>query len=460
MNLVVKDAGIAPRRAISSHMRGLAMRGAHKSPHIPFLAYALTALLLSVNFLPQRLELLLNAKAGNFPVSYIGIGIIFALTLPSVWRRGIDKHMWRLLTILCLALFTSIASLVYNDFARIGGHKPLSSRALSLVYLYGPVFLAPAAYWIAFSRHTLKYFMNLLLMIVLGQAIIGLACLFFSSTLLEYFKWDVPVFSHTRAHSSLIGGTGPLAFLLLIGTPLFFLTYVSGGRMTNALGFGISFLALIYTYSRAPLFLAICAIMGISLYCLKARQSRTIMKRIKFVGLIGFLGLSTFLITQDEYNLGYLVRRHTAADSIRVDTARAACVLWWRNPVAGQGPGELYVRKYEENDDKHIVMANMESLKTPHSLYLLLAAEHGLICVALWAAFILCLLRIIRPPSVPTKTNIRSWAFFLTLVAVCTYSLVTDTLAMQYRAAPTFWYFVGICMAHTRIGAAPENCSA
>gem|GEM_PF-5376456 len=416
-----------------------------------FLGFFLSFLILCINFLPQRFELYLNDTLGNFPASYIGILLLFLLLLPKGLKRRRSRNIRVWLMLLCMTLFSSVLSLTYNYLGRNGGVKPLGHQILSLVYLYVPILLAPITYWIAVSCRVFNRLINIFLIIVFGHAVFALLQLGFGPLMTGYLGWDLPVFSNPRAHSSLIGGTGPLSFLLLLGVPLFFFEYLRQGG-NKAVGFSVSIVALIYTYSRLPIVFCGCCILGFCFHCLSTRQAKMLKRRLKLVIIIILPVLVGIFVVQTGYNLNYLARKNVNdADSARMTSGKIAAKLCMNKPFAGYGPGNIYIRKYEESNDKQIVIENMESLKTPHNFYLLIAAEHGAICLLLWVVFMMYLLKLISPFSKSGSKNLMSVTFFIPIIAFYVASFFTDTLAIQYRMTPTFWYFVGLALAHKKL---------
>ena len=182
-----------------------------------------------------------------------------------------------------------------------------------------------------------------------------------------------------------------MAFLFLISIPLVF-SYFVNKRGLFVLMLPALCISLLLTYSRAPVFLAVCC-MVVMFVIVAFRYKRTYpYKRIIVTCiLLSIAGSGMF-----EINTSYLFRVNVhMADMARLKTAGIALTSMAARPLLGHGPGELYIRKYEGSKKKHIMIFGGYSLKTPHNLYLLFATENGLIFTALWMIFILVQIKLV-----------------------------------------------------------------
>ena len=429
---------------------------------------SLLAFLIYLNFVLQRIELPLNDKLQQFPFSYVYLLVLFLLLIVN--RKTVfDRKIRSFSFVVFFLIIVSLLSLLINELFNSTPRKRLWFQLLSMVYVYVPIVTGVYVYLITDSIRKFEYLLKIFCVIVLGQIIVGFLMLSFTSYLEAYMGWSQAEYAAVRSTSTLIGGTGPLAFLFMITIPLTFSLYIIRGGICKLMVLGMVFASWLLTYSRGPLILGFVCVAIMSLFLLVKHKKVYIHKRILICVVLSVCTLFIALLSgKTPINMDYLFRKDVGhADSARITSAKTALTLAMDRPLLGYGPGQLYIRNYEQVEDKHIMIFGMHSLKTPHNLYLLFAAENGFFSVFFWGILFLVL---IKSVSIPRKSllehKIISIGFASLITLAFVYSIITDQLATQYRFAPTFWFLVGLGMAFSKLSSecnhaqAAENVSA
>jgi O-antigen ligase len=205
-------------------------------------------------------------------------------------------------------------------------------------------------------------------------------------------------------------------------------------------------IGLVLTYSRAPLILGVASIAGMSIQEIRKRSVNIV---FVITVLLGLVVLSIFIFIHSQtIDMDYLLRDDIHnSDTNRLISAKTALKLIEQKPLLGYSPGEIYIRGYEKDEAKHINLFYGFTLKTPHCLFLLLAVENGLFFVILWIGVVVTLLASLWIPNKTALATVNGHWFVLAVGVI--YSLVTDGLAMQYRAALLFWLIVGVGLARS-----------
>lgn len=414
---------------------------------------SLVAFLIYLNFALQRIELPLNYKLQQFPFCYVYLLISFLFLLTN---RNIlfDRKTRNLFFIVSILMIISLLSFWINDLFNSTPRKRPWFQLLSMVYVYLPIVTCVYVYLITDSMRKFEYLLKVFFVIVLGQIIVGFLMLFFTSYLQAYMGWSQAEYAAVRSTSTLIGGTGPLAFLFMLSIPVIFSRYITKGRIFNLIFLGMAFVSLLLTYSRGPLILALGCVAIMSLFLLAKYKKLYIYKRILVCVVLFICTLFIALLSgRIPVNTDYLFRKDMgSADSARITSAKTALTLAMNRPLLGYGPGQLYIRNYEQVEDKHIMIFGMHSLKTPHNFYLLFATENGFFSPFFWGILFLVL---IKSVSIPRKSllehKIISIGFASLITLAFVYNIITDQLATQYRFAPTFWFLVGLGMAFSKL---------
>lgn len=414
---------------------------------------SLVAFLIYLNFALQRIELPLNDKLQQFPFSYAYLLISFLFVLAN-HNTSFDRKIRNVSFIVFFLVIVSSLSFWSNNLFNSAPRKRLWFQLLSMIYVYVPIVTGVYVYLITDSMRKFEYLLKIFFIIVLGQIIVGFLMLFLTSYLEACMGWSQAKYAAVRSTSTLIGGTGPLAFLFMITIPLTFSLYIIRGGICNLMFLGLVLVSLLFTYSRGPLILALAYLVIMSLVVfVKYKRSHTY-KRIIFCAVLSICTLFIALLSgKVPVNMDYLFRKDVGlADSARITSAETALTLAMDRPLLGHGPGQLYIRNYEQVEDKHIMIFGMHSLKTPHNFYLLLAAENGLFSPCFWAIFFVV---VIKSVSISRKSllehKIISIGFASSITLACFYSIITDQLATQYRFTPTFWFLVGLGLAFSKL---------
>lgn len=416
---------------------------------------SLTAFLLYLNFTPQRIELFLTDKLNSFPFPYallIGFLLLYIFDQLIIKKKLLLDKKIRVFIFMVLTLIMMHSLSLLCITVSSWSFKGTWFHLLSMAYIYVPICTAVYVYLIVDNIHKFNYFVKLFFIIIFGQIIIGFLMLYFQFYIGELMGWEVMEHAAIRSTSSIIGGTGPLAFLFLVATPLTFAYYIQRGSSYLIL-LAILSISLVFTYSRAPLFLAFFSIVLMSSLLLLKYRQKNIHRKVFVVAVSAFAIVIVLVVGTSQVDMDYLFRKDVDdADVARLESSETAMTLTAEKPFLGYGPGELYIRKYERSEEKHIIILGNRSLKTPHNLYLLFAAENGFIFFMLWLIFLavsIKLLSIGRNKYLSHK--IISMGFISSVTAAYIYSIITDQLATQYRMSPTFWFIVGLGMAFSKL---------
>ena len=419
---------------------------------------SLVGLLLYLNFAPQRIELYLTEKLGQFPFPFLWLSVSLGLLLLDrlAAKKGhlFDSRMKKFVGMVCLLLAVQVSLSWVNAYFFASGEKGSWFQFLSMAYIYIPMFCAVYAYLIIDTMDRFYFLLKVFLFIIGGQMLVGCLMMLVPSHLADLMCWQYAEYATEaiRNSSSVIGGTGPIAFLFLLSLPLFVAYYVKKGAL-YLIPLIALLISLLLTYSRAPLLLATLYIIGVSGYCFTTSPGKRVAKRL--IALFGVVIAVIFVavIGIVQLDLDYLFRRDLAfTDTARIESARTALTLAVDEPLLGYGTGELYIRDYELSLDRHMILYGQYSLKTPHNLFLLIAAENGFILLILWIIFLLVLLRLVsHKGSTPISDKILSMSFICSIVLIYAYSTVSDQLVTKYRVTPTFWFLAGLAMAYAKV---------
>jgi hypothetical protein len=410
-----------------------------------------------LNFAPQRIELALTDKLAQFPFPFAWLSVSFLFLLLDhlvIKREYLFDERIRKFTSMVFFL-TAIHTFLFciNTLVEDSHEKGTWFRFLSMTYIYVPILAAIYVYLITDSITKFNLLLKIFFLIICGQVIVGFLMLLFPSYLVDLMGWEGTEYSSAiRSYSSIIGGTGPLGFLFLISLPLCLFYYMQRGTSYLIL-LGVLLVSLLLTYSRGPLLIAFLYIITMCLTMLIRYPGTYAYKKFFALMILATVIVVISVTGILQLDRDYLLRSDLGdADSARIESTQTALTLAANKPILGYGPGELYIRHYEQSEEKHISLFGKYSLKTPHNLYLLLAAENGFIFLILWVVFLSIPIKLISSGNnKPLAHKLLSMSFVSLIILAYIYSIFSDQLVTQYRMTPTFWFLVGLGMAFSKL---------
>jgi len=234
------------------------------------------------------------------------------------------------------------------------------------------------------------------------------------------------VFAYGLAMHEVIGGRRRryIAVLLLVGT------------------------ALLFTLARSVM--AMWLLFHIVYFWSAIRRHTA--RVLGLIVVVGFLSIPLLWQLQPRYSFERFFVFGGKSTELRASSARAALAASVKNPILGQGPGLLYEEIRRSGPVtagggarrwKTTVVADQISALEPHNLYLLLAAEHGWIALALFVGLLILIWRRIRIRSQLLGDHDRSVRSALNALWISTFVMLLTSSAplVNPQVAVFFWFF-------------------
>lgn len=155
-----------------------------------------------------------------------------------------------------------------------------------------------------------------------------------------------------------------------------------------------------------------------------------------------------------SFELSRLTVASDGSTDMRQQTLEASFELALRSPIFGQGFGQVYDQFFYRCGRWTPEMQNIQgvwSAREPHSAYMLLWVEGGVMAVAGFGALLWAVLRGLRPPAGAEPLQRELLTGFRGMVAgIAVLAVVGSHLLINYRVAWVCWTLIGIGLAYRR----------
>ena len=266
-------------------------------------------------------------------------------------------------------------------------------------------------------------------------------------------------------------GTTGLAILLSIAIPLIISMYFFTKKRRYIFLFLIAFTALIFTFSRWNVIVAIISLL-LFVFLVRSKISIRIRKKIikKIIVTAFILGLLVAVLFDAEklkYFLGYgdsFVDR-TSSFYYRKTAFVEALSFFSKRPLVGYGPGEIYVRlssqaKYRNESTGTNILSDYKSLspysitlEVPHSTFAMILAEGGILS---FIAFVLLLSSLIKIQLKNLRSKESVYYQFIGIgLFVASFAFVFSMFFSNFDnivvTSILFWFIQGIGLSFRKI---------
>ncbi|MBI5273148.1 MAG: bifunctional demethylmenaquinone methyltransferase/2-methoxy-6-polyprenyl-1,4-benzoquinol methylase UbiE [Chlamydiia bacterium] len=249
--------------------------------------------------------------------------------------------------------------------------------------------------------------------------------------------------SGTLSHANVLGGF--LAISLLASYPFFF---QSKWRRFAFVAFPVQFFAMSLTFSRAALF---AWILGTTIWLWRSSLGQSMRQmthsppwRLIFFAIILSLSTSGLLLCKQISHRGGVFNYNQVAQSSDRERMRhhyGAIDLIRKHPLRGVGFQQISLTPVTLSPSTHNLQTDYIA---PHNIYLYLATETGLICLAVFLIFFFSLFRagIQTPATLQTSSLLAIIAAFL-FIGFC------DFYPLQFQAGKLLLFLnAGLLAAH------------